>query len=98
MNVQQVERVELGDFRHARGQRQVIRRIVKQRVVRYLDFVEEDVRHIVIQTERLRIGDEVDFVSALRELNAELGRDNTTAAVSGVTGDPDLHKRDWLFY
>ena len=44
VHVQQVEIVELGDFSHARGQRQIVRRIVEQRITGDFYFVIVDVR------------------------------------------------------
>ena len=90
VNVEQVERVELGDLGHARGQRQVVGRMLEQRVVVDIDLVEVDVGFAAVQAERRRRGDEVDFVAARGKLDAELGGDDAAAAVGGVAGDADL--------
>ncbi len=91
MHVQQVELVDLGDLGHARRQRQVVRRILEQRITRDLDLVIVNVGLRFGQADGLRIGDEVDLVAALRQLQSELGGDHTAAAVSGITGYADSH-------
>src|SRR3954453_18308744 len=60
--------------------------------MRDLHFVEKDVRLIVTQPERLRVGDEMHFVSALRQFHSEFGGNNTATAVSWIAGDPNLHE------
>src|SRR3954463_12248711 len=54
VNMQQVERIKLGHFRHPGRKRQVIRRIVEERIMRDLHFMEEDIRLILTQSKRLR--------------------------------------------
>ena len=44
VDVQQIEIVAFGDLRHARRERQAIRRVVKQRIVRNFDLVIVDAR------------------------------------------------------
>ena len=39
----------------------------------------------------LSVGNEVNFVTTLGEFESEFGGDNTTATISGITSDPDLH-------
>src|ERR1019366_445696 len=74
-------------------------RVLEQRVAVDIDLVEVDVGLAAVQAERRRRGDEVDFVAACGELNAELGGDHTAAAIRGVAGDADLafwcHQGDW---
>ena len=43
------------------------------------------------QANGLRIGDEMNFVTAASEFQAEFSGDHTAAAVSWITGDADLH-------
>ena len=43
MHVQEVERVELGDFGHAGGEREVIGRVLEERIVEELHLMEVDV-------------------------------------------------------
>src|SRR5579864_9256416 len=47
------------------------------------------------QADRLRVGDKVDVVSALRELQAQLCGHHTTSAIRRVTSDSDLHGLFW---
>ncbi len=91
VDVQQIEIVDFRHLGHARGQRQVIRRIVKQRIMRDLYLVIENVGLRSLQPERLRIGDEMNFVSALRQLNSQFRCNHTAATVGGITGNTDFH-------
>ena len=91
MHVQQVEVVQFGDFGHAGRERQVVGRIVKQRIARHLDFVEMNVGLGFRQPDGLRVRDEVNVVAALRQFQAQLGGHHSAAAVGRITRDPDLH-------
>ncbi len=91
MHVQQVERVALGHFRHARRQRQAVRRILEQRVIRDFDLVIVDARRPRIEPDGIGVGDEVNIVPAVGQLETQLSSDNAAAAIGGITGDADLH-------
>src|ERR1035437_9959469 len=99
MDVEQVERVELGHFGHAGGEREIVRWMLEERVAEYVDFVEVDVGLAATEAERRRRGDEVDFVAAGGEFDAELGGDDSASAISWVAGDADLafgsHGSEW---
>ncbi len=97
VHVQQVEIVELRDLRHAGGQRQVVRRIVEQRIARNFHLVIVDVRFLAPQPDGLRVGNEVDFVSALRQFQAQFRGHDAATAVRRITGDSDLHVRGAAF-
>ena len=90
MHVQQIEIVQLRNFGHPRGQRQIVRRIVEQRVSRDFYFVVVNVRGRAIQPNRLGVGNEVNVVPALRQFEAQFGGNYTATAVGGVTGDADF--------
>jgi hypothetical protein len=60
-------------------------------VIRYFHLVIVNVRQVRIETNRIGITDEMDFVTAGGQLQAKFGGDNTAAAVSGITRDADLH-------
>ena len=104
MDVQQVERVELSDLGHARGQGQVVGWMLEERVMVDVHLVEVDIGLAPVQAKRRRRGDEVDLVPARGELDAELGSHDAAAAIGGVAGDSDLasgsHQElrgmDWL--
>jgi hypothetical protein len=53
--------------------------------------MKRDVLLAASQTEGLRISNEVDLMPGCGEFNAELGGDNTAAAVGGIAGNSDLH-------
>ena len=91
VNVQEIERVELGDLGHARGEGEIVGRVFEERIVGDGDFVIVDVFFAAVEAEGLRVGDEVNFVAAGSELDAELGGDDAGAAVGGIAGDADLH-------
>ena len=71
VHVQQIEIVNLGDLGHARRQRQIVRRIFEQRITRDLNLVIVNVGLRLGQPDGLRIGDEVDFMAALRQLQSQ---------------------------
>ena len=90
VNVEQIEIVDLGNFGHARSQRQIVRRIVEERVTRDFDFVVMDVRFGATQANRLRVGNEMDFVTALGQFKAEFSGDDAAAAIRRIAGNPDF--------
>ncbi len=91
MHVQQIEIVVFGDLRHPRRQGQAVRRILEQRVTGNLHLVILDARRARVQANRIRVGDEVHFVAAVGQLNAQFGGDDAAAAVGRIARDPDLH-------
>ncbi len=91
MHVQQVELVDFGNLGHACRQRQVVRRILEQRIPRNFDLVIVNVGLRLSQPDGLRVRNEVDFMAALRQFESELRGDHTAAAVSGITRYTDSH-------
>ena len=91
VHVQQVELVALGDFGHARGEREAVGRVLEERVVGDFDLVIVDARGIGIEADRIGVGDEVDLVAAGGQFQAEFGGDDAAAAVGGIAGDADVH-------
>ena len=91
MYVQQVEIVQLRDLGHARGQRQIVRRIVEQRVPRHFDFVIMNIGFGSPEPDGLGVGNEMDLVAALGQFETKFGGHDAAAAVCGVTSDPNLH-------
>ncbi len=80
----------LRDLGHARREREIVGRMLEQRIVKQLHLMEVDVAFAAGEPERRGRRDEMDIVAARRELDAELGRDDAGAAVGWVTGDADL--------
>ena len=91
VDVDEVEPHVRRDVAHARREREVVGRVLEERVRRDRDLV---VRHAVredVQPRRHRVRDEVDVVPAARELVPELGRDDARAPERRVARDADLH-------
>ena len=93
MDVQQIQIVGVGHVHHARRQRQAIGRILKQRVIGNFDFVIMNPRRARIQTNGVRVGDEMNLVPAVGEFEAQFRRDDAAAAVGRITSDSDVHVR-----
>ena len=93
MAVQQVEPVGQRDLVHPHGEREVVGRILEQRISADVDFVEIDARQKRREAERLLIRDEVNLVATPGERDPELGRDGARSAVRRIAGDADLHAR-----
>ena len=91
VDVQQIEIVSLRYLRHSRRERQAIRRVMEQRVLRDFDFVVVNAGNARIEPDGIRVRDEMDLVAAIRQLQSEFGGDNAAAAVRRITGDPDPH-------
>jgi len=91
VDVQNIEAVLLGDLRHARGKGQAVGRVLEERIVGDLHFVIEDVGALA-EADGVRVGDEMDLVAAVGQLQSELRGDDAAAAVGGVTSDPDSHE------
>src|SRR5215471_16721599 len=91
VDMQNVELINLRHFRHARGQRQVIRRIFKQGVLRDCYLVKKNVRMVRAQADGLLVGNKVDLVSAGSKLNSQLRANHAAATVSWVACDSDFH-------
>src|SRR5215831_21094704 len=91
MHVQQIERFRLEHFEHFRGQRERVRRMVKQWVTYNFDLVKMNALTAWIQPDGRSIADEVNVMAPRGQLDAQLGRHDAGAAVSGVAGDADAH-------
>ncbi len=91
VHVQQIQIVRFGDFRHARGQRQAIRRIFEERISGDLHLVVADARNARIQADRIGVGDEVHLVAAICQFHAQLRSHDAASAVGGIAGNADVH-------
>src|SRR5450756_3117314 len=91
VTVQQLEPVALDDFVHAHRESEIVRRKLEERITADIYFVEKNARQERWKPEWLAIRDEVDFVSALRQRDAELGRYCAGPSVRLVTGDAYVH-------
>ena len=65
VHVQKIEFIDLRHFRHAGGQGQVIRRVIKQWVVGNFDLVIRDIWLRLGEPEWWRVSDEVHLVPAV---------------------------------
>ena len=83
MHVQQIQRIQLGDLGHPRGQRQIIGRELEERVTGDGNLVIEDAVVAPAQPEGLRIGDEVHLVAQRGKLDAQLRGHHARTAVGG---------------
>jgi len=92
MNMQQIEFIKFRDFRHAGGERQIVGRVIKERVTGDLDLVIVDVRLRLRKPNGLSVGNEMDIVPAMGQLQAQFRGHHAAASVSGIAGDPDLHR------
>ena len=89
VDVEELEAVLARHLGHLHREREVVRRVLEQRVARDVHLVEADVLLEVAEAERQAVGDEVDVVAAARELLAELGRHRARAAHRRIADDPD---------
>jgi hypothetical protein len=93
VNMQQVEIVQLRNLCHARGQCQIVRRVIEQRVTRNLYLVIMNIGFFPAQPDGLGIRDEMNFVTALGQFQSEFRSHYAAAAVGGIARDPNLHPR-----
>ena len=91
VHVQEIELVRQHHFVHADREREIVWRILEQRIAPDVDLVKVDARQKRRETKRLLIRDEVDLMAATRQRHAKLRCDGTGAAVRRIAGDADLH-------
>ncbi len=91
VNVKQIELVIFGHLGHARSQGEIVGRVLEEGIIGDRHFVIENTFFAPGEPERLRIGNEVHLVAARRELNTELGRNHSAAAIGRITRDADFH-------
>ena len=91
MAMQDVELVIAHHFVHPHGERQIVWRILEERIASDVHLVKPDPRQEARQAERLLIGDEVHFVATRGERDAKFSRDGARSTVGRIAGDPDLH-------
>jgi hypothetical protein len=65
--------------------------VIEERIRSDLYFVKLNISLPALQTNRLRVADEMNIVSAGGEFHSELGGDDSRAAVRWVACDPDAH-------
>ena len=93
VDVHQLELLAQRDLVLLHRERQRVRGLLEQGIVRRHDLVERDaLGEFAPQPERARVRDDVDLVAAARQLQAELRRHGPGAAVGRVTGDSDAHR------
>ena len=91
MDVQQIEVIQLRNLRHARGQRQVVGRVIEKRITRDLDLVVVDIWFRSTEPDGLGVGNEMNVMPTLGQLEAQLGGDNAATTVGGIACDSNLH-------
>jgi hypothetical protein len=91
VDVEEIEIIELGDFRHSRGEGEIVGGEFEERVIGDGNLVIEDAVVAAGEAKGLRVGDEMDFVALGGELDSELSGDDAGAAVGGIAGDADAH-------
>jgi len=91
VDVEEVEGFGLEDLEHLGGESEGVRRMVEEGVGSDLDLMKMDVGLAEVHADGRGVGDEMDVVAAGGELLAELGGDDTGAAVGGIACDADAH-------
>src|SRR5664279_1254456 len=91
VRVHELEIVIAHDFVNAHREREIVGRILEERIADDIHLVIENPGGEAAQAEGLLVRDEVDLVAARRERYAELRRDGAGSAVRGIAGDADLH-------
>src|SRR5262249_42709866 len=91
MNMQKIEFVEFRNFSHAGSERQIVRRVVEQRIPGDLDLVIVNMRLGLGKPDGLSVGNEMDVVSTVRQFEPQFRGHHAAASVGGIAGDPDLH-------
>ena len=89
VHVEHVEVIALGNLVHPRRESFRIGWVLEQRIGGDIHLVVMNSWQAGVEADGVRVRDEVDVVSAGRQLQSELGGDDAAAAVSRVTGDPD---------
>src|SRR5579863_2595969 len=101
VDVQQIQVIQLRNLSHTCRQSEVIGWIIEKWITRNLDLVIVDIRFRSSQADRLRVGNEVNVVPALRQFQTQLRGDNATPTIRRIAGDSDLHSRravlSWFF-
>ena len=80
VHVHEIKRHVLGDFRQARRQCEVVRRVLEQRIRRDRDLMQVDALVEAPKPRGRRVAEQVDLVSALSQPDRELGGDDARAA------------------
>jgi hypothetical protein len=91
VTVQQLEVVAPDDFVHPHRESEIVRRKLEEGITADIDLVEKNAGQERWKAEWLSVRDEVDFVPALRQRDAELGRYGAGPTVRRVTGNAYVH-------
>ena len=91
MDVEHVQPVFPADLRHPHRKRQGVIGIFEQLIFVDDDGMKMQSRRVFRQPERAFVAEEMDFMSAPRQILAQGGGENAAAADSRVTGDADFH-------
>ena len=91
MTMQNIQLMIAHHLMHAYRQCQIVGRILEQRIPADIHFVEPDPWQEIGQAKRLLVGDEMHFVSARRERDAQFRGECARTTVRRIARDADLH-------
>jgi len=91
MTMQQLQLMRPDDFVHPYRQSEIVWRKLEEGIAPDVDLVKKDARQKRRKPKGLTVGDEVDFVSSVRQRNSELCRDGSRPTVRRITRNSYLH-------
>jgi hypothetical protein len=93
MDMEEVQTLVLGHIDQLARQDQLVGRVFEEGILAHIDLMEKDIPRERAQSDRFAIGDEMDLVPFTGQSFSQLGGDNSTSPIGGVTYDTDLHGR-----
>src|SRR5262245_23168504 len=97
VNVQQIQILIRSHLCHLGRQSQSIRRMLKERIVEHLHFMEMNQLTRNVQLDGYGVADEMDLVAEGSQFLAHLCRHHSTSAIGWITGDSDFHQINSTF-
>ena len=93
MDVEDVQGFRFKNFQHLHGEGERVRGMVKEGIGDDGRLMEMDARVVWVHADGRSVGDEMDVVPAGRQFLTQFGGDDTRAAVGGIAGNSDTHRR-----